>query len=122
MKKFALGTFSIRGTGAEKFAGLVVDRRIAPISKLAEVYGKPELAGKSVLALLDSWPTAFQALNVLVEKIDTTEWYDESDLEFHPAVDLPRQIFCTGANYRKHVVDMTVDANVGPEGLSKKEL
>lgn len=122
MKKFALGTFSTRNANAEKFAGLVVDRKVAPISRLAEEYGLPQLGGKSVLALLESWSSSFQTLKALVEKVDTTDWIDESHLKFHPAVDLPRQIFCTGANYRKHVVDMTVDANVGPEGLSKDEL
>ncbi|MEP9317733.1 fumarylacetoacetate hydrolase family protein [Pseudomonas sp. LABIM340] len=122
MKKFALGTFSTRNANSEKFAGLVVDRKVAPISRLAEEYGLPQLGGKSVLALLESWSSSFQTLKALVEKVDTTEWCDESHLKFHPAVDLPRQVFCTGANYRKHVVDMTVDANVGPEGLSKEEL
>ena len=122
MKKFALGTFSAQHENAEKFAGLVVDRKVAPISTLAEEHDMPQLGGKSVLALLESWSSAFQSLKVLAEKVDTTEWYDENHLEFHPAVDLPRQVFCTGANYRKHVVDMTVDANVGPEGFSKEEL
>lgn len=122
MKKFALGTFSIRSANSEKFAGLVIDRKVAPISRLAEEYALPQLCGKSVLALLDSWSTSFKTLKALVEKVDTSEWCDESHLKVHPAVDLPRQIFCTGANYRKHVVDMTVDANVGPEGLSKEEL
>ncbi|WP_236199548.1 fumarylacetoacetate hydrolase family protein [Pseudomonas pseudonitroreducens] len=122
MKKFALGTFSARSENSEKFAGLVVDRKVAPISSLAEEYGLPQLGGKSVLALLESWSSSFQTLKALVEKVDTTEWCDESHLKFHPAVDLPRQVFCTGANYRKHVVDMTVDSNIGPEGLSKEEL
>jgi 2-keto-4-pentenoate hydratase/2-oxohepta-3-ene-1,7-dioic acid hydratase in catechol pathway len=40
----------------------------------------------------------------------------------HPPVDLPRQLFFTGANYRKHVVDLTIDQNVGPAGLSGDEL
>lgn len=122
MKKFALGTFSVQDEQAEKFAGLVVDRKVASISKLAEEHDFPQLGGKSVLALLEAWSSSFQALQALVAKVDTSQWIDEIQLKFHPAVDLPRQIFCTGANYRKHVVDMTVDANVGPEGLSKEEL
>jgi 2-keto-4-pentenoate hydratase/2-oxohepta-3-ene-1,7-dioic acid hydratase in catechol pathway len=31
-------------------------------------------------------------------------------------------VFCTGANYRKHVVDLTVDSGVGPEGLTGEAL
>jgi 2-keto-4-pentenoate hydratase/2-oxohepta-3-ene-1,7-dioic acid hydratase in catechol pathway len=45
-----------------------------------------------------------------------------NSLRVHPPVDLPRQVFCTGANYRKHVVDMTIDAGVGPEGLEGEAL
>ncbi|HEX3088684.1 MAG TPA: fumarylacetoacetate hydrolase family protein, partial [Ilumatobacteraceae bacterium] len=44
------------------------------------------------------------------------------DLRVHAPVDLPRQLFFTGANYRKHVIDLTIDQNVGPEGLSGNEL
>jgi 2-keto-4-pentenoate hydratase/2-oxohepta-3-ene-1,7-dioic acid hydratase in catechol pathway len=40
----------------------------------------------------------------------------------HPPVDLPRQVFCTGANYRKHVIDLTVDTGTGPEGLDREGL
>lgn len=29
-------------------------------------------------------------------------------LRFHPPVNLPRQIFCSGANYKKHVVQLFV--------------
>ncbi|MFJ4256338.1 fumarylacetoacetate hydrolase family protein [Pseudomonas monteilii] len=122
MKKFALGTFSCRGEHDKKFAGLVVDRKVASISRLADEFGFSQLSGKSVLALLETWSNSFQSLKLLVEKVDTTSWSDERDLKVHPAVDIPRQVFCTGANYRKHVVDMTVDANVGPDGLNKDEL
>ena len=40
----------------------------------------------------------------------------------HTPVDLPRQLFFTGANYRKHVVDLTIDQGAGPEGLIGDEL
>jgi 2-keto-4-pentenoate hydratase/2-oxohepta-3-ene-1,7-dioic acid hydratase in catechol pathway len=74
------------------------------------------------LSLLENWEVSYAALETLVDKADTASWYDEERLMFRPAIDLPRQVFCTGANYRKHVVDLTVDSNVGPEGLSKEEL
>lgn len=122
MKKFALGTFSARSIDSEKFAGIVIDRKVAPINRVSEEYGLPALKGKSVLALLDSWEQTFDALSQVADKISTDDWEDEIRLRFHPVVDLPRQVFCTGANYRKHVVDLTVDSKVGPEGLSNDEL
>lgn len=120
MKKFALGTFS--APGAPKFAGLVIDGKVADLNQLSKEFGVPSLAGKTVLSLLESWDESFPALTKLVADVSPESWLPESNFKFHPAVDLPRQVFCTGANYRKHVVDLTVDANIGPEGLSKEEL
>jgi 2-keto-4-pentenoate hydratase/2-oxohepta-3-ene-1,7-dioic acid hydratase in catechol pathway len=50
------------------------------------------------------------------------EWLDVASVHFHPPVDLPRQIFCTGANYRTHVVHLTMDMKVGPDGLEGDDL
>ena len=122
MRKFSLGTFSVKYNPGENFSGLVVDGKVWPLHKVASEFGVDSLKGKSVLALLDSWEESFSALKDLVEKVSASDWYDVSDLKFHPAVNLPRQVFCTGANYRKHVVDLTVDSNVGPEGLDKEGL
>ncbi len=122
MKKFALGTFSTRDKKSKKFAGLVIDKKVASIDCLADEFDFPALKGKSVLMLLQFWEECFKSLAELSSHVSTANWYNESDLLYHPAVDLPRQVFCTGANYRKHVVDMTVDANIGPEGLNRGEL
>ncbi|MCG4454924.1 fumarylacetoacetate hydrolase family protein [Pseudomonas sp. MMS21-TM103] len=123
MKKFALGTFSVKShTGSDRFAGLVMNGKVVPIQRLALEFGISSLLNKSVLQLLDSWTESFHALAGFVDMVNPADWHDEVDLKFHPAIDLPRQVFCTGANYRKHVVDLTVDSNVGPEGLSKEEL
>ncbi|KIH83006.1 fumarylacetoacetate hydrolase family protein [Pseudomonas batumici] len=122
MKKFSLGTFSLKSTPQQRFAGLFVEGKVASIGSLAEEFGVDALKGKSVLALLENWETSLAALERVAGKPSTSSWYAEDQLTFHPAIDLPRQVFCTGANYRKHVVDLTVDSNVGPEGLSKEEL
>lgn len=117
MKHYALGTFS-RQHG-ERFAGLVIDNRVASLEQL--VQNQPELkalGNKSVLALLDQWDDVLPSLNRIAEAPSSSAtWFDLADLQTHAPVDLPRQVFCTGANYRKHVVDLTVDAKVGPEGL-----
>jgi 2-keto-4-pentenoate hydratase/2-oxohepta-3-ene-1,7-dioic acid hydratase in catechol pathway len=119
MKQYALGTFS-HGQGNPKFVGLVMDDRVADLAELIRLYDAPALAGAgSVLALLDAWDASRAALGRLAMAVDgkTEHWHALDALCVHPAIDLPRQIFCTGANYRKHVVDLTVDAKVGPPGL-----
>lgn len=122
MKKFSLGTFSLKYNPVGRFPGLVVDEKVWSIQDLAIEFGIGCLKDKTVLAILENWEESFQEIQGLTEKVPISEWYDVSHLNFHPAVDLPRQVFCTGANYRKHVVDLTVDANIGPEGLNKDEL
>jgi 2,4-diketo-3-deoxy-L-fuconate hydrolase len=43
-------------------------------------------------------------------------------LHFHPPIDLPRQIFCSGANYKKHVIQLHVAQTFHKnEGLSPEE-
>lgn len=125
---FALGTFS-SGQGP-RFVGLAVDDRIVNLADLARRQPQCGLdlnKTTSVLALLSEWDTDFPALEQLaatVGRIGEVQLprHALSELNVHPPVDLPRQIFCTGANYRKHVVDMTMDMGVGPEGLRGDEL
>jgi len=124
MKPYALGTFS-HGQDGPKFVGLVMRDRVASLVELVTQYDEPELVGAgAVLSLLETWDASRAALDRLVTGVDgeTERWYPLDALHVHPAVDLPRQIFCTGANYRKHVVDMTVDAKVGPTGLDEAGL
>ncbi|MGF6969388.1 2,4-diketo-3-deoxy-L-fuconate hydrolase [Paraburkholderia sp. WC7.3g] len=122
MKKYALGTFSVKD--GDPFAGLVVNEKVAPLTELAASRGEDGLATfSSVLTILDQWEHCKPILDRVAAAVDATDdWYALSDLQVHPAVNLPRQIFCTGANYRKHVVDLTVDSKVGPEGLGPDEL
>lgn len=122
MKKYALGTFSAKG--GDTFAGLVVNEKVAPLTELLAFHGEDGVAYlNSVLTMLDHWDYCKPILDRVVAAVRVTDdWYALEELRVHPAVDLPRQIFCTGANYRKHVVDLTVDSKVGPEGLSPDEL
>lgn len=122
MNKFSLGTFSFKYGSGEKFAGLVVGDKVWSLQEVASEFGASSIQGRSVLDLLESWEESLEVLKELAGKVSAAGCYDFNNLKFHPAVDLPRQVFCTGANYRKHVVDLTVDANIGPEGLDKEAL
>ncbi len=129
---FALGTFSERGR--QPFPAFVLDGKIAPIDALKPVFeqlGVALLGMSSVLELLQSWETSFGALrraaDFLQDELHRSErrrsiFVPSEQVRFHPPVDLPRQVFCAGANYRKHVVDLIVDQATGEDsGLSPDE-
>jgi len=129
--RFALGTFST--LGQSPFPGLVLDGRIAPIHALKPVFEELRIGPvdpSSVLRLLEDWNTNYQALQRAADFLSKTansgHWrslfLSAEQLRFHPPVDLPRQIFCAGANYRKHVVDLMVDQAAGADSsLSREE-
>jgi 2-keto-4-pentenoate hydratase/2-oxohepta-3-ene-1,7-dioic acid hydratase in catechol pathway len=127
---FMLGTFS--AAGARPFAGLVRgDQVIAlhTLQKVADSQGLPLTGSESVFALLQNWQANFAALSgalALADQAGTLDWSPASSLKVHAPVDLPRQIFCTGANYFKHVVDILVSmgpgAHPGTAGMTPEEL
>ena len=114
---FALGTFSI--AGAAPFAGLVVDGRV--------IAAGPE----SVLQLVRHWDTAFPALRRLADDFRAGPHASAlrarsaplDTLRVHPPVDLPRNVYCAGMNYRKHVIDLIMSQSGVAErpGLSAAE-
>ncbi|MEX5748029.1 fumarylacetoacetate hydrolase family protein [Massilia sp. X63] len=114
---FKLGSFST--AGAPAFAGLVQgDRVIAlhALRKLAEAKGLQLSGSESVFALLQNWQANFAVLSealALGDQAGALDWVPVSSLKVHAPVELPRQIFCTGANYFKHVVDILVSMGPG---------
>lgn len=114
--RYALATFS-HADGVPR-AGLVIEGRIAALSDLAHSAFPPQL---SVLDLLEDWEASAPALDRLAETVaaqsNQAPFIPVETVRMHPPVDLPRQVFCTGANYRQHVIDLTLDAGVGPAGL-----
>lgn len=118
--KFSLGTFSHEW--GERFAAMCIGDRVFPLHALhaqALHCGACWSENASVLDLLQDWERNLAVLRTLAEQLSAQ--HDSavpmSRLRVHPPVDLPRQVLCTGANYRKHVVDLTLDMGVGPEGL-----
>ena len=117
LSDFALGTFSV--AGAAPFAGLVIDGRV--IAAGAE----------PVLQLLQQWDEAFPALQRLADDIRggarSAELQERSApveiLRIHPPVHLPRNVYCAGMNYRKHVIDLIMSQSgvADQPGLSETE-
>lgn len=124
MPRYSLATFSTANIA--KTAGIVIGEKITALDGLISGSAEgPLRPGATVLALLDNWDVSLPALNALAETAagrTDLSWLDVGDVHFHPPVDLPRQIFCTGANYRTHVVHMTMDMKVGPDGLEGDDL
>lgn len=126
---FKLGTFST--AGAPPFAGLVRgDQVIAlhTLQKIADDKGLQLRGSDSVFALLQNWQANFAALCealALADQAGAPDWAAVASLKVHTPVDLPRQIFCTGANYFKHVVDILVSmgpgAHPGTAGMTPEQ-
>jgi 2,4-didehydro-3-deoxy-L-rhamnonate hydrolase len=132
-KAFQLGTFS--AGSSQPFAGLVLkdagleDRVIAvrALEGLCSRLGHKLKGAETMLGLLEDWSRNLLALEAAVNAIQNDSSLDlpfvsVSGLQTLPPVNLPRQIFCSGANYKKHVIDIIV-AQGGPhlEGMSSEE-
>lgn len=113
---FSLGTFSI--AGARPFAGLVVEGRVIALEGAADLLRRWNLVltgADSVLALLEDWERNFPVLQRIADALTAGEAPELArpsvpveSLTVHAPVHLPRQIFCSGANYKKHVVQIIV--------------
>ncbi len=99
--RFALGAFEADGRA---FAGLVVGDRVRDLTEDPGLWG--DSAGRTVDALLLDWDASFARLGGLVSRSDG-HWFSAADLRVLPPV-APRQILQSGANYRKHVVDIVM--------------
>jgi 2,4-didehydro-3-deoxy-L-rhamnonate hydrolase len=120
--QFKLGTFS--AAGGLPFPGLLLDgagiERIVPLARAEALLNglnlrlrKPE----SLLSLLTDWDPNFQALAILCETLPerlAQESIAVETLHTHAPINPPRQIFCTIANFRDHIVESIVDSGLAP--------
>src|SRR5689334_7646710 len=100
---FRLGTFS--RAAAARFAGPVVGERVVP------------LGGQSVLDILSSWDSTFASL---AEAAARTDGIDVRELRVHAPIDVPRQIFCTIANYRSHIAEVVGDPERAAQAIEER--
>ena len=102
MKRFALGTFAARD--GRSFAGLVLGDLVADLEPL---WGP----GASVRALLEDWDGSLPRLQALADGLGPDEAeHAVADLRPLPPVQPPGQVFCAGANYRRHVLELFAGA------------
>jgi 2,4-didehydro-3-deoxy-L-rhamnonate hydrolase len=120
--EFVLGTFSI--AGAPPFSGLVLGDRVISLKALLPLSRqlKTPLRGiESITDILLDWEanltsliTILNARAVLEQEEIQSLFVNVRSLKVHPPLE-PRQILCSGANYRKHVIDLIVEQGGGPQ-------
>jgi len=101
----------------EPEVALVIGDRAVPLARTGEA--------RNLLALLEDWDAVLPALErAAADPALLAEARDLGTLAVH-APYLPRQIFCTGANYKKHVVGLIMGdpsmRTAEHEGLSTEE-
>ncbi len=112
---FALGTFARDGSGA--FVGLVLEDLVFPLADaLWRLQPRASIDASSLLSLLDEWQRSYPVVARLAEAIAAEgpgrgPWkalaVDASSLKVLPPL-RPRQLLCAGANYKRHVVELSL--------------
>jgi 2,4-diketo-3-deoxy-L-fuconate hydrolase len=113
---FGLGTFS--AAGCAPFPGLVIDERVIALHALArylEQHGVMLGAATTMMDVLHAWPRVFAALERTVHALSAGQLAELSlhfvpvqQLRVHAPIPAPGTVYCSGANYRKHVVDLII--------------
>jgi 2-keto-4-pentenoate hydratase/2-oxohepta-3-ene-1,7-dioic acid hydratase in catechol pathway len=125
---------SVSDDRGEPWPALVVEEHAIALAALASLYplhGHALRGAGSMLAVLESWDTTFPALeamhaSLLRDRAAQTQaaraLVPLSKLQIHAPIQAPRQIFCSGANYRKHVIDLIIDQD-SPEnaGMDREQ-
>ena len=105
------GSFSI--AGCRPFAGVVIgDERVLAVQSLRTICRALDLplsGGETLLDLLQDWDRNLASLRAaLAQGVDEALSTPLDTLRRHAPVAAPGQVICTGANYRKHVIDLMV--------------
>jgi 2,4-diketo-3-deoxy-L-fuconate hydrolase len=111
---FSLGTFSV--AGCTPFPGLVLGDRVISLRALQPLFATagPQLARcATLLEVLDDWERNFELLRGAATTLQADSiWHRQfSPLEqvhVHAPLPQPRTVYCSGANYKKHVVDLII--------------
>ena len=109
---FALGTFASGASGSSReagFPGLVTGDRVRDLSDLVP----------SIRALVEEWDSWLPRLDGLARSTEGT-WQELAALRVLTPIE-PGQILQSGANYRKHVVDLVAAEKESVHGATPEE-
>jgi 2-keto-4-pentenoate hydratase/2-oxohepta-3-ene-1,7-dioic acid hydratase in catechol pathway len=127
---FKLGTFSI--AGCPPFAGLVVGERVLSLDAVASYLDRSgrQLQGyRSMQSLLSGWEHDRPLLEEVAEALEHARAPDLvvlsaplATVSVRAPLPEPRHVYCSGANYKKHVVQLIM-AQVSDEtkGMNAEE-
>jgi len=120
------GSFSI--ASCRPFAGVVLgDERVLAVEALRAACRRLDLPlspGDTLFDLLQDWDRNLASVRAaLAQGVDEALCAPLEGLRRHAPVAAPRQVICTGANYRKHVIDLMVAQGGGAatEGMGVEE-
>lgn len=116
--KFSLGVFS--KNDQDTFVGVLQNDKVLPVTAINSLFQE----GITLLDILNDWGENFTRLKQGMSEGLMDQAVLASELSVHAPLPDARQIFCTGANFGRHVVEMVVAMGVGPEteGMSAQEL
>jgi len=127
---FKLGTFSI--AGCTPFPGLVVGERVISLQCVPDPASlSSRMSGcDSMSALLASWEHVWPLLEEISEAIEharapelVTRCAPLESLVVHAPIPEPRHVYCSGANYKKHVAQLMAaqmtDETKGMSGVER---
>ena len=123
---FQLGTFSHPGAlshpgafsaeGGATFPAVVLGERVIALSVLAprlQAQGLEPEVYRSLQDVLDAWPRSFSAIHKAVGDLaraspasSVGDTLTLSQLRVHAPIPRPGTVYCSGANYKKHVVEL----------------
>lgn len=108
VQNFAIGTMA---SDISRFLAIILEDRAIPVSGL----GIAGMDGKTGLRdLLDDWDVAFPVLQSAVARLGAGDGSPVAALETLAPLPNPAQIFCCGANYARHVIQMLLATNIHP--------
>src|SRR6185312_12430840 len=100
-----LGTFST--AGCRPFPGLVMGERVIAIEAIFPCV--------TLLDVLDEWQSRFAILRDVASVLAASpssqlarQLRPLGELTTHAPIPRPRTVYCSGANYKKHIVDLIV--------------
>lgn len=112
-RTFGIGTYF---DGSDTFPGVVVDERVADLRRVLP-------AIRRSADLFAEWDANLDAIDALLaEKSDRLVWRSVRNLRTLPPVQPVGSILAAGANYREHILQMSVAHKLGRDGASAQEL
>lgn len=110
---FRLGTFS--SDASAPYAGVVVGDRVIAVERLAAYLPSNSGVPRTMQELLSDWQQSVEGLQQAVTAMAAgatptlmSQSRPLSEVHVHAPVPRPGTIYCSGANYKKHVVDLII--------------